>query len=705
MSFFPENFPLHAPLALFNSLLPGTRHSPASSLAMIFESELHRHHMHLPWRVAQNLRAFVMAFIFSMHMSDAYREELKICQSYFFDDKDQVTLITIKQNPNLPDGEYEIRPFIIQTNPNIILRNKISSRTLRKVRKQLELDGMGNLYHELTNSPIGVIEIVRPIEKRFRFWNAFGQEVVCEDSAKPPFKVYAYLTEFKTTKKVFSTNIITTLKLAEIPVVLRVDFIPSVETNQIRFAAIMYEFLRQFHQMFNLVPGKDNFVRFSAGFTMGVKHKYGLAVNSRVSIKRPDIAQDITFLLDNRPSSLEISVTSPPVVVSVRKDLKDVGTTRILVPEEIQMLTSCDHMFWQRLIYPNEHEFSGDSIRYPARPLRFDIAEMLANAGDSAHIKVELLVFEAIKRALRYYGPNTVKQVLLGMSIGESHVGNPVLDMRYAVYTKKEYAGEIMTIVYKTGSFGYVVNVLDSDMPILFKRGEDVKLDHDEMVNLDITRYSVLNVEMRQSLARNRDEVLDRRYWHRIPYDFLHSLAPDGVFPGLVYLSVREERVGYLRSNPEMKLKRFPRFIESPSTVSDGFMIKTYLEKSIYKLLSGPSIHLCPVHTVDQALALSQTTLSKYTNLVTVAFDKTVSVIFKFVEETQENGEIRTRPMLIFHKFEFSTDRPSVAMVPFRQAVELAYPQIGHLTTAVTVVNVDVSEDQTEVNIFFCQSI
>jgi len=41
-------------------------------------------------------------------------------------------------------------------------------------------------------------------------------------------------------------------------------------------------------------------------------------------------------------------------------------------------------------------------------------------------------------------------------------------------------------------------------------------------------------------------------------------------------------------------------------------------------------------------------------------------------------------------------------MVGFRQAIELAFPQVGHLTTAVTVVTA-VANDETEMNIAFCQ--
>jgi len=138
----------------------------------------------------------------SMHMSDAYHNELLIRRSYLFPDKDQLVLITIKENPALLAGELEIQPFVFQTNPvrEKIFRKGIPMMILVKINEQLEKDGLGFLFTQLVKAPIGIIEVVRPTERSYRFWNAFGrEEVLSEDARNAPLKVYAYLTEFQTT--------------------------------------------------------------------------------------------------------------------------------------------------------------------------------------------------------------------------------------------------------------------------------------------------------------------------------------------------------------------------------------------------------------------------------------------------------------------------------------------------------------------------
>jgi len=703
---YPVGFPLHAPLTMFNGLSLGDRQSPSSSLAKIFESELHRHHMHLTPTATAALRTFTVAFIASLHMADAYREDLNILCSYLFPDQDQMTLITIKQNPTMRQaGQYEIRPFIFQTNPNTIVRKRISDKMLDKIRGQLELDDMDELYEQLIKAPVGIIEVTRPTKRQFRFRNAHGQELISENANNPPFKVYAYLTKFRSTKKVFSRDYqIVRMIPADMPLVSRADFLPDKRTNQIRFVEKMFKHLRKTSHVFKISLHVDTFVRFMAGFTMGVKNKYKLVTNTRVSTRRPEIMFDITFLLvDTQTSSLDgPGSKTPPVVVSFeQQELIDVGPKRIVVPEEVQMLTQASHFFWQRVLFPNERAYNAVSDKYATNPLRFQLPDLLSKAGDSAHTKIKLLVFEAIKRALRYYGPNTVKQTLLGMLVDETQSDHSNIDLHYARYSNEECAEQVMTVVCKMGIYGYVINVLDSDKSGIEFKGSDVRLDADEMSRTGIKAYDVLNVEMQPFLKErsSRDVQADKRNWKWESNPFLDSLSPDGLFPGLIYQSTNELYSHHLSRNREMKLERFPEFSDRAS-LDKVFGTKSFMKEAVHKLFTGPSAHICPIQNDRQALALFQTTMVKFGDLSVVPFDKSVSVISKEVEETVDDVT-NTRRVLIFHKFLFSTRSARKAMVPFRESLHQAFPQIGHLTTTMSAVQMD--KNQGEPSVLFCQ--
>jgi len=356
MSLYPSNFPLHAPLALFNSLVRGHRNMPTPSLVKILESELHRHHMHLSSQPIESLSTFLIAFIFSLHMSDAYRDELRIRRSYLFPDYNdqQLVLITIKENPMLV-GELEIRPFIFQTNPiEGNFRKQISDAMLVKVRDQLMSDNLAYLYDQLLKSEIGIIEIERPKESRFRFWNAHGQEMVSEDAKTAPFKVYAYLTQFDqmpTEDQATSSADILTLIPGELPEldIRRLDFQPDPKTNRIRFVEIMSSLVQLVQEKFPSFLSDDAFARFMAGFTMGLKTKYKLAVSSRVSLDRSENLDEISFLLDDRQTTMtitELFVSSAPVLITFGDNFEADKTKRKAIPEDIQMLTGAKHFFW-----------------------------------------------------------------------------------------------------------------------------------------------------------------------------------------------------------------------------------------------------------------------------------------------------------------------------------------------------------------------
>jgi len=726
MSYYPANFPLHAPLAMFNGLVEGNRESPASNLAKILESELHRHHMHLAApAVVQCLRHFFLAFFISLHMADAYRFELRIRQSYLFADQDQMTLFCVRQRQTVPN-ELEIRPFIFKTNPNIPVRKRISTRALNKVRDMLNADNLGRLYDQLIKAPIGVVEVSRPNTAPYSFWNAYGNEVVWGDSGvgaskirKAPFKVYAYLTAFRTTSRAFCTNSPLTLAPSEIPDIIAADFVPGVPTpNQIRCVEVLFAFLQhqQMRDMFELMSdNNDLFLRFLAGFTVGVKHKYHLAVSSRVRSLRPHVMHDITFLVMDNPRHLPyhysgVSSTLSPVTVNFDAP----GTGIMPIPEDIQMLTTAEHFYRERIHYPpataGNNGFKCDSSEHFSEPLRFDVTSMLRREQLlDAHTKLERLVFEALKRSLRQYGPNTIKQTLLAMCLGQVHVENRRVDMRYAVYDGVIYSEQVMTVVFKLDSFGYVLNIIDlPKAEVVGFRGDDVQVDHALLYEMNIGRFAVLNVEMLPVL--NSRKPPSEENWKRVPADFLHSLDPNGYFPGMVYRSRHEQRID-VRSRPSRPM-RLERFMPLTDTHGDppGFLTKTYLDQTVFSLLSGTSVQLCPVHNEHQALALFQTALAKYAELAIVPSDKSITILTKPILEEVRGGnggepERRTRPITIFHRLAFTDsqeERPAErAIRAFRREVELRFPQLQHLTTALTMVRVE--ENESSLDVSFCQ--
>jgi len=287
---------------------PRTRSSSESNrVSRFLESDLHRHYFHLSKNAPTLLRTAMLGFISSLHLTEAYMELLKPDISFLLPDRDQLTWIVVRKNTK---NVLDVRPFILQTNPNVNVRARITQRAMRRLKTLMDKAQVGHLFDQLTNTPLGVVEIHRPTTKRYKFWNKNGKSVECFSSSRSPFKVRAYLSRMRVTGVDFSGTKFVTMRnagnhqatsdLRHIETGQRVltqeDFRPG-GFNLIYCVEKMFWFVKSNQAKLGLLESPAILTAILQGLVMGVKTKYGVTLGTRVSVVKPDMVHNLVFLV------------------------------------------------------------------------------------------------------------------------------------------------------------------------------------------------------------------------------------------------------------------------------------------------------------------------------------------------------------------------------------------------------------------------
>jgi len=95
-----------------------------------------------------------------------------------------------------------------------------------------------------------------------------------------------------------------------------------------------------------------------------------------------------------------------------------------------------------------------------------------------------------------------------------------------------------MTLVYQYRHLAYILNVIDTeDPPRISVKAEDLKMDRDQLRQLNIEKIQIFNLEMRLNLARLKETegentMPDETFWQITLNDYLKSLTPTNMFIG-----------------------------------------------------------------------------------------------------------------------------------------------------------------------------